>query len=245
MQFQLSKPLDVPKCSPFYISRFNRRRRRSSSISTQLKKTALTVSATSDLDQHSDSSQLFEVEFIICFSFWLLELNMFRLTWVFKQKLKDAETQRIEKLEELDRKANVQLERQLVLASSWSRALLTTFGKLKGTQWDPLNSHPINFSDFNQLLESNDVQFMEYSNYGQSLSGMYIMFNDSQSFRLDISFDSSIEIGVVSILLFLQSFCLTMMRIRGRKKLFIGAMWWNVCPLIVGMMCGENSTNKL
>ncbi|KHN31139.1 ATP-dependent zinc metalloprotease FtsH [Glycine soja] len=73
-------------------------------------------------------------------------------------------------LEEFDKKANVQLERQLVMASSWSRALLTLRGKLKGTEWDPENSHRIDYSDFLRLLDSNNVQFMEYSNYGQTIS---------------------------------------------------------------------------
>jgi hypothetical protein len=87
------------------------------------------------------------------------------------QKLKDAERERINKLEELENKANMQLERQLVMASYWSRALLTMRGKLKGTQWDPENSHRIDFSDFTKLLNSNNVQFMEYSNYGQTIAG--------------------------------------------------------------------------
>ncbi|TKY73846.1 ATP-dependent zinc metalloprotease FtsH [Spatholobus suberectus] len=86
------------------------------------------------------------------------------------EKLKEAERKRINELEEFDRKANVQLERQLVMASSWSRALLTLRGKLKGTEWDPENSHRIDFSDFLRLLDSNNVQFMEYSNYGQTIS---------------------------------------------------------------------------
>lgn len=87
------------------------------------------------------------------------------------QKLKDTERQRINKMEELENKANMQLERQLVMASDWSRALLAMRGKLKGTQWDPENSHRIDFSDFWKLLNSNNVQFMEYSNYGQTISG--------------------------------------------------------------------------
>lgn len=74
-------------------------------------------------------------------------------------------------MEELERKANVQLERQLVMASDWSRTLLTMRGKLKGTEWDPETSHRINFSDFMKLLDSNSVQYMEYSNYGQTISG--------------------------------------------------------------------------
>ncbi|OWM91450.1 hypothetical protein CDL15_Pgr017368 [Punica granatum] len=86
------------------------------------------------------------------------------------EKLKDAERERINKLEELERKANLQLERQLVMASDWSRALLSMRGKLKGTEWDPVNSHRIDFSDFLGLLNTNNVQFMEYSNYGQTIS---------------------------------------------------------------------------
>lgn len=87
------------------------------------------------------------------------------------QKLKEAERERINKLEEVERKANVQLERQLVMASDWSRALLTMRGKLKGTEWDPETSHKIDYSEFKRLLDTNNVQYMEYSNYGQSVSG--------------------------------------------------------------------------
>ncbi|RWV93927.1 hypothetical protein BHE74_00022343 [Ensete ventricosum] len=88
------------------------------------------------------------------------------------EKLKDLEQQRIDKLEKFENKANLQLERQLVMASCWSRALLTLQGKLKGTEWDPENSHRIDFSEFWSLLNSNNVQFMEYSNFGQSISGI-------------------------------------------------------------------------
>lgn len=105
--------------------------------------------------------------YCLLFCFELLK----NLCLIIFQKLKEAERQRIGKLEELDRKANVQLERQLVMASNWSRALLGIRGKLKGTEWDPENSHRIHFSDFLKLLDSNNVQFMEYSNYGQTVSG--------------------------------------------------------------------------
>eukprot|EP00258_Populus_trichocarpa_P033083 XP_024449102.1 probable inactive ATP-dependent zinc metalloprotease FTSHI 4, chloroplastic isoform X2 [Populus trichocarpa] len=86
------------------------------------------------------------------------------------EKLKEAERKRINKLEELERKADIQLERNLVMASNWSRALLMMRGKLKGTEWDPENSHRIDFSDFLRLVNSNNVQFMEYANYGQNVS---------------------------------------------------------------------------
>ncbi|XP_071710338.1 probable inactive ATP-dependent zinc metalloprotease FTSHI 4, chloroplastic [Rutidosis leptorrhynchoides] len=86
------------------------------------------------------------------------------------EKLKETEKERINKIEELDRKANTQLERQLVMASNWSRTLLTMQQKLKGTEWDPETSHKIDYSDFLKLLDSNNVRFMEYSNYGQTVS---------------------------------------------------------------------------
>nr|QKY65104.1 AAA-type ATPase family protein [Passiflora pittieri] len=86
------------------------------------------------------------------------------------EKLRDAERERIKKQEELERRADLQLERQLVMASDWSRKLLTIRGKLKGTEWDPYNSNRIQFSDFYKLLNSNNVNFIEYSNYGQTLS---------------------------------------------------------------------------
>nr|CAD1836896.1 unnamed protein product [Ananas comosus var. bracteatus] len=94
------------------------------------------------------------------------------------QRLKEAERQRIEKLEKFEKKADMQLERQLIMASCWSRTLLTLQGKLKGTEWDPENSHRIDFSEFWRLLNSNNVQFMEYSNFGQTISvGIYLLID--------------------------------------------------------------------
>ncbi|KAJ4897257.1 WD40 repeat protein [Raphanus sativus] len=58
--------------------------------------------------------------------------------------------------------------RQVYYWDVWT--LLTMRGKLKGTEWDPETSHRINFSDFMKLLDSNCVQYMEYSNYGQTIS---------------------------------------------------------------------------
>ncbi|KAI3499737.1 hypothetical protein L1887_35546 [Cichorium endivia] len=97
------------------------------------------------------------------------------------EKLKETERERINKLEELDRKANTQLERQLVMASNWSRTLLTIQQKLKGTEWDPENSHKIEYSEFLRLLNSNNVQYMEYSNYGQTVSVILPYLKDGES----------------------------------------------------------------
>nr|GMC64425.1 probable inactive ATP-dependent zinc metalloprotease FTSHI 4, chloroplastic [Ipomoea batatas] len=101
------------------------------------------------------------------------------------EKLKEAERERINSLEEFERKANVQLERQLVLASEWSRKLLTMRGKLRGTEWDPENSHRISYSDFQRLLNSNNVQFMEYSNYGQTVSVILPYYKDGKMENLN------------------------------------------------------------
>ncbi|KAL1215422.1 putative inactive ATP-dependent zinc metalloprotease FTSHI 4 [Cardamine amara subsp. amara] len=96
------------------------------------------------------------------------------------ERLREAERERLSNMEELERKANVQLERQLVMASDWSRTLLTMRGKLKGTEWDPETSHLINFSDFMKLLDSNSVQYMEYSNYGQTISVILPYYKDGE-----------------------------------------------------------------
>ncbi|KAL6543417.1 putative inactive ATP-dependent zinc metalloprotease FTSHI 4, chloroplastic [Orobanche hederae] len=112
------------------------------------------------------------------------ELNSIKLKKAFPRwsmNLKEAERERINRLEEFERKANVQLERQLMMASEWSRALLTMRGKLKGTEWDPESSHCIDYSDFKRLLDSNNVQFMEYSNYGQSVSVILPYYKDGKT----------------------------------------------------------------
>ncbi|KAI4326133.1 hypothetical protein MLD38_031476 [Melastoma candidum] len=96
------------------------------------------------------------------------------------EKIKDSERKRVNEMEELDRKANIQLERQLVMASNWSRTLLAMRGKLKGTEWDPENSHKINFSDFLNLLKSNSVQYVEYSDYGQTMSVILPYYQDGK-----------------------------------------------------------------
>ncbi|CAL5368040.1 unnamed protein product [Camellia sinensis] len=96
------------------------------------------------------------------------------------EKLKDVEREHINKLEELGRKANIQLERQLVMTSDWSRKLLTMRGKLRGSEWDPENSHRIDYSQFLRLFNSNNVQFMEYSNNGQTISVILPYYKDGK-----------------------------------------------------------------
>ncbi|KAL8473122.1 hypothetical protein ACS0TY_030092 [Phlomoides rotata] len=97
------------------------------------------------------------------------------------ENLKEVERERVNRLEEFERKANLQLERQLMMASEWSRKLLTIRGKLKGTEWDPETSHCIDYSDFKRLLDSNNIQFMEYSNYGQTVSVILPYYKDEKT----------------------------------------------------------------
>jgi ATP-dependent metalloprotease FtsH len=153
-RFEIPKPLHASKSlvssnqlftSHVFRRNLHFRSKKSFSFSIQTRASSLLSTSNSSQEEDADSVQLFE-------------------------KLKDAERERVNKLEELERKAQLQLERQLVLASDWSRALLKGRGKLKGTEWDPVNSHMIDYSDFLRLLNSNNVQYMEYSNYGQNLS---------------------------------------------------------------------------
>lgn len=175
MQSHFSQQLNsitFPKHFPSHFSRFNKHNLRTKLSSKRrsfvtIKHNRLTVSAckasssnsvvssSTNSEEDAKSTQLFE-------------------------KLKEAERQRINKLEELDRKANVQLERQLVLASEWSRVLMTMCGRLKGTELDPENSHRIDFSEFWKLLNSNNVQYMEYSNYGQTVSVILPYYKDAK-----------------------------------------------------------------
>ncbi|KAL8199659.1 hypothetical protein R6Q57_013227 [Mikania cordata] len=104
------------------------------------------------------------------------------------EKLKETERERINKLEELDRKANTQLERQLVMAANWSRTLLTIQQKLRGTEWDPENSHKIEYSEFLRLLNSNNVQYMEYSNYGQTVSVILPYYKENGESKKEVVF---------------------------------------------------------
>eukprot|EP00268_Persea_americana_P025906 TRINITY_DN2523_c0_g1_i1.p1 TRINITY_DN2523_c0_g1~~TRINITY_DN2523_c0_g1_i1.p1 ORF type:complete len:854 (+),score=183.77 TRINITY_DN2523_c0_g1_i1:357-2918(+) len=96
------------------------------------------------------------------------------------ERLKEAERERMNKLEQLDNKATLQFQRNLIMASHWSRALLKFRGKLKGSELDPENSHPIVFSEFWSLLNSNSVQFMEYSNFGQTISVILPHYKDGK-----------------------------------------------------------------
>ncbi|XXG87170.1 hypothetical protein AAC387_Pa11g1923 [Persea americana] len=113
------------------------------------------VSTSQDGDENAEAAKLFE-------------------------RLKEAERERMNKLEQLDNKATLQFQRNLIMASHWSRALLKFQGKLKGSELDPVNSHPIVFSEFWSLLNSNSVQFMEYSNFGQTISVILPHYKDGK-----------------------------------------------------------------
>ncbi|GJV29222.1 probable inactive ATP-dependent zinc metalloprotease FTSHI 4, chloroplastic [Tanacetum coccineum] len=53
--------------------------------------------------------------------------------------------------------------------------------KVEGTEWDPEHSHKIDYCDFLALLNSNNVRFMEYSNYGQTVSVILPYYKEGES----------------------------------------------------------------
>nr|QKY65086.1 AAA-type ATPase family protein [Passiflora tenuiloba] len=125
---------------------FSKHRRKHGCLFFTTKLTVLAIAAASDLSPESspaqegpESTQLFEK----------------------LKKLRDAQRERMNKQEEFERRADVQMDRQLVMASDCKR---------RATEWNPYNSHRIRFSDFYKLLNSNQVNFIEYTNYGRALS---------------------------------------------------------------------------
>lgn len=86
------------------------------------------------------------------------------------EKLRKEEKQRVEELDEIERKANLQFEREYVMASSWGKEFLKLQGKLKGTPCDPQTSYDISFSEFLVLLDEKRVNYMEYGDLGQSVA---------------------------------------------------------------------------
>lgn len=98
----------------------------------------------------------------------------------FFEKVREAEKERVEELDELERRVRIQFEREHVLATSWSKPLLKLQGKLKGTVWDPEPSHDIPFSEFQKLLEKHRVRYMEYGNLGQSVAVVLPYYKDGR-----------------------------------------------------------------
>ncbi|KAH9307402.1 hypothetical protein KI387_035313 [Taxus chinensis] len=97
------------------------------------------------------------------------------------KKLREEEKQRAEDLDEIERKANLQFERESIVASSWSKELLKLQGKLRGTPCDPENSHDISFSEFWKLLEKKQVKYMEYRDLGQSVAVVLPYYKDGKT----------------------------------------------------------------
>lgn len=99
----------------------------------------------------------------------------------FFEKVREAEKERVEELDELERKERIQFEREHILATSWTKPLLKLQGKLKGTPWDPEPSHDIPFSEFQKLLEKHRVRYMEYGKLGQSVAVVLPYYKDGRA----------------------------------------------------------------
>eukprot|EP01018_Ginkgo_biloba_P019829 Gb_35906 [translate_table: standard] len=97
----------------------------------------------------------------------------------FFEKVKAAEHERVKESDRLIRKANIQLEREHIMAEEWAKPLQKLQGKLKGTPWDPEPSHDIPFSEFWKLLEKKRVRYMEYGDLGQSVAVVLPYYKDA------------------------------------------------------------------
>lgn len=67
----------------------------------------------------------------------------------------------------------VQLEREHIQSTMWNKFLLKARGELKGTMWDPEDSHPIPYSEFSRLLDEERVNYLEYAEFGKDVAGVY------------------------------------------------------------------------
>lgn len=89
------------------------------------------------------------------------------------QRLRQAEIERTDRLEEARRVLQIQVQREDVMLATWNTFLQRFVGALGGTEHDPIPSHNIPFSDFWKLLEQNRVQYLDYKELGQETSGIF------------------------------------------------------------------------
>lgn len=88
-----------------------------------------------------------------------------------RQEIRAAEIRRTTEENNLRRRGMLQAERDFMQITMWNKFVLQLRGKLEGTPWDPEPSHPIEFSEFWKLVEGQQVNFIEYSEFGQDVAG--------------------------------------------------------------------------
>ncbi|KAL3677045.1 hypothetical protein R1sor_026993 [Riccia sorocarpa] len=102
------------------------------------------------------------------------------------QQIKEAQ-----ELVELEKQATIQLEREHIQATMWNKLLLQMRGRLKGTMWDPEDSHPIPFSEFSRLLNEERINFLEYAEFGKEVAVVLPYYKEDES--LTVNLDSKTD----------------------------------------------------
>eukprot|EP00271_Cylindrocystis_brebissonii_P018513 TRINITY_DN5283_c0_g1_i1.p1 TRINITY_DN5283_c0_g1~~TRINITY_DN5283_c0_g1_i1.p1 ORF type:complete len:900 (+),score=206.31 TRINITY_DN5283_c0_g1_i1:478-3177(+) len=95
--------------------------------------------------------------------------GMEKLMNIFKELGKTAEAEEGAALANAVAAAR-QFENEAEQQVQWQRRTLLLQGKLKGSQWDPLEGQPIPFSSFWKLALEKRVEFMEYGEHGQCVA---------------------------------------------------------------------------
>ncbi|KAL2608746.1 hypothetical protein R1flu_027319 [Riccia fluitans] len=105
------------------------------------------------------------------------------------QEFKAQQIKEVEEQVKLEKQATIQLEREHIQATMWNKILLQMQGKLKGTMWDPEDSHPIPFSEFSRLLDEERVNFLEYAEFGKDVAVVIPYYKEDES--LTVQLDST------------------------------------------------------
>ncbi|CAM6085693.1 unnamed protein product [Calypogeia fissa] len=99
----------------------------------------------------------------------------------FFEKIRAAEIERTAEEEELRRRAMLQAERDFMQITMWKKFIMQLQGKLQGTMWDPEPSHAIEFSEFWRLLESQQVKFIEYTEFGKDVAVVLPYYKEDET----------------------------------------------------------------
>ncbi|KAG6545655.1 hypothetical protein Mapa_012840 [Marchantia paleacea] len=100
--------------------------------------------------------------------------------------LKEQEIKETEAELELERQAVVQLEREHIQSTMWNKFLLKSRGELKGTMWDPEDSHPIPYSEFSRLLDEERVNYLEYAEFGKDVAVVLPYYKEDEALTVQL-----------------------------------------------------------
>ncbi|BBN18797.1 hypothetical protein MPTK1_8g05580 [Marchantia polymorpha subsp. ruderalis] len=101
-------------------------------------------------------------------------------------ELKEQEIKETEAELQLERQAVVQLEREHIQSTMWNKFLLKARGELKGTMWDPEDSHPIPYSEFSRLLDEERVNYLEYAEFGKDVAVVLPYYKEDEPLTVQL-----------------------------------------------------------